>query len=321
MSNKKFLFGICVVLALVIAFFLGPRYEVVPLTPEQAAHVISEEESVATPSASAEATAPEDTDSERIPDREQSTQLEQATEVPGEETDNGQQEKEALPSEAPAPSAPMEQPASGSPEETSNPEATSKPSLQPSATVKPAATPKPTTAPRPSEESKDRYLTDPIPSGKPKPVEWQDVTIDKDKELTITLSVTAKTILNNMKLFNEKKLEVLPEDGVIYPSQKVTFYEGESVFDVLLREMKRNKIHMEFVMTPIYNSNYVEGINNIYEFDCGELSGWMYKVNEWFPNYGASRYVLKDGDVVDWVYTCDLGRDIGGGFVASGGEK
>ena len=27
-------------------------------------------------------------------------------------------------------------------------------------------------------------------------------------------------------------------------------------------------------MTPIYNSHYVEGINNIYEFDCGELR-WM----------------------------------------------
>lgn len=43
----------------------------------------------------------------------------------------------------------------------------------------------------------------------------------------------------------------------------------------------------------MYNSAYIEGINNLYEFDCGSLSGWMYKVNEWFPNYGCSRYVLK----------------------------
>ncbi|MCR8660410.1 DUF4430 domain-containing protein [Paenibacillus endoradicis] len=183
-----------------------------------------------------------------------------------------------------------------------------KPPVKP--TTKPVATPKVTVAP--NEPEKEKYETDPIPSGKPKPVEWQDVEIDKNKELTVTLSVSAETILNNLNIFNEDKLEVLPKDGIIYKAKKVVFYEGESVFDVLLREMKANKIHMEFEMTPIYNSNYIEGINNIYEFDCGELSGWMYKVNEWFPNYGASRYTLQDGDVVEWVYTCDLGRDVGG---------
>ncbi|WP_276322049.1 DUF4430 domain-containing protein [Paenibacillus thalictri] len=90
---------------------------------------------------------------------------------------------------------------------------------------------------------------------------------------------------------------------------------------MLLREMKKNKIHMEFVMTPIYNSNYVEGINNLYEFDCGELSGWMYKGNGWFPNCGSSRYSLKDKDVVEWIYNCDLGRDIGGDSAATGAAK
>ena len=169
------------------------------------------------------------------------------------------------------------------------------------------------------EDKKDKYLTDPVPEGKPKPVEWQETTINKDKILSCTLSVTCKTILDNMNKFNKDKLEVLPEDGIIFKTQVVTFTEGESVFDVLLREMKKNKIHMEFEMTPIYNSNYIEGMHNLYEFDCGELSGWMYKVNGWFPNYGCSRYMLKDGDVIEWIYTCDLGRDIGGGM-AVGGE-
>lgn len=172
-----------------------------------------------------------------------------------------------------------------------------------------------------NRDKKDKYLTDPVPEGKPKPVEWQNAKISRDKELSATLSVTCKSILNNMHMFNMDKLEVLPEDGIIYAAQNVDFYEGESVFDVLLREMKNKKIHMSFRMTPIYNSNYIEGINNLYEFDCGELSGWMYKVNGWFPNYGCSRYVLKDGDVIEWVYTCDLGRDIGGEFAVTGGEK
>jgi len=159
----------------------------------------------------------------------------------------------------------------------------------------------------------DQYLTEPVPEGKPEPTEPQNADVDTKQAFTVTLSVTCGTILDNLDQFNADKLEVLPGDGVIFPAQKVTFYEGESVFDVLLREMKKHKIHMEFEVTPLYNSNYIEGINNIYEFDCGELSGWMYRVNGWFPNYGASRYSLQDGDLIEWLYTCDLGRDIGGG--------
>lgn len=173
----------------------------------------------------------------------------------------------------------------------------------------------------PENTKQDQYLTDPIPEGKPKPVEWQDVTKNTDKELQATLSVTCKSILNNMDMFNMDKIEVLPEDGIIYETKTITFSEGESVFDILLREMQDNNIHMEFVMTPIYNSHYIAGINNLYEFDCGELSGWMYRVNEWFPNYGVSRYLLEDGDKIELIYTCDLGRDIGGGFAIKGGEE
>ncbi|NLZ28170.1 MAG: DUF4430 domain-containing protein [Firmicutes bacterium] len=163
-----------------------------------------------------------------------------------------------------------------------------------------------------SSPKKDKYLTDPVPVGKPKPVEPEDVLVDKKREYIATLSIHCDTILDNMEKFNQDKLSVLPPDGVIMDTRTVAFYEGENVFDVLQRETRAAKIHMEFVFTPIYNSVYIEGIHNLYEFDCGELSGWMYKVNGWFPNYGASRYLLKNNDVIEWVYTCDLGRDVGG---------
>ncbi|MDR2421234.1 MAG: DUF4430 domain-containing protein [Oscillospiraceae bacterium] len=164
---------------------------------------------------------------------------------------------------------------------------------------------------------KDRYLTDPVPEGKPVPAEPQDTEIS-DVARTCELSVRCDTILDNMDWLDKEKHELVPEDGVIFPATEVTFYEGESVFNVLTREMKRAGIHMEFMNTPIYNSAYIEGINNLYEFDVGELSGWMYKVNGWFPNYGCSRYRLRDGDVVEWVYTCSLGIDVGG-YSAVGG--
>ena len=169
----------------------------------------------------------------------------------------------------------------------------------------------------PNKDGKDKYLTDPTPAGKPKPVEWNEKGNEVDKSKVggyCTLSITCKTLLkpeNKKVAISNGKEDMIPSDGVIYKTKKVKFYKNESVFDVLLRETKANKIHMEYVMTPAYNSNYIEGIHNLYEFDGGELSGWMYSVNGWFPNYGCSRYKLKDGDSIKWVYTCDLGRDVG----------
>lgn len=158
---------------------------------------------------------------------------------------------------------------------------------------------------------KDQYLTDPVPEGKPKPVEPEDQDVDKAKTYTCTFSIECSTILNNLNMLDSEKLEAVPSGGVILAKTTVTFYEGESVFDVLQRVCKEKGIHMESSWTPIYNSAYIEGIHNLYEFDCGELSGWMYRVNGWYPNYGCSRYQLKDGDVVEWRYTCDLGNDVG----------
>ena len=161
-------------------------------------------------------------------------------------------------------------------------------------------------------DGKDKYLTDPIPEGKPKPVEPEDQDVDKGKTYTCTFSIECSTILNNLYQLDPDKLEMVPSGGVILAKTTVTFYEGESVYDVLQRLCKEKGIHMESSWTPIYNSAYIEGIHNLYEFDCGSLSGWMYRVNGWYPNYGCSRYQLKDGDVVEWRYTCDLGNDVGG---------
>ena len=133
--------------------------------------------------------------------------------------------------------------------------------------------------------------------------------------MEVTISISCATINNNLADLDSAKTGLVPADGWLLKELTVEFNEGESVFNVLQRVCKQNKIHMEFSNTPVYNSAYIEGIGNLYEFDCGPLSGWMYSVNGWYPNYGCSRYVLKDGDVICWRYTCDLGADIGGGFL------
>lgn len=154
------------------------------------------------------------------------------------------------------------------------------------------------------------YNTDPVPSGKPEPVEPEDAVIDKEDTHTCTLTIDCKTILDNMDDFDDRKTEILPKDGIILEKTEVTYVKGESVFDILLRETKNRHIHMEYSFTPLYNSSYIEGIANLYEYDCGDLSGWMYLVNGWSPNYGLSRYQVSDGDDIEIRYTCNLGSDL-----------
>lgn len=162
-------------------------------------------------------------------------------------------------------------------------------------------------------KTQDKYKTDPVPEGKPQPVEPQEQEI-VDNTLKCSFSISCATVLDNMDKLDKSKNEIIPDDGWILKPVTVTFNEGESVFDVLKQVCKDNKIQLEFSFTPIYNSAYIEGINNLYEFDCGSLSGWMYEVNDWFPNYGCSRYEVKNSDVIEWHYTCNLGEDVGGHY-------
>lgn len=134
---------------------------------------------------------------------------------------------------------------------------------------------------------------------------------------TCTISIDCITILSNMDDLTSSKAEFVPSDGWILYTSTVEYTPGETVYDVLYRVCRDTGIQMEASYTPAYSSYYVEGINQLYEFDCGNLSGWMYSVNGWFPNYGCSKYAVSDGDVIQWRYTCDLGRDVGDSYYDS----
>ena len=128
-----------------------------------------------------------------------------------------------------------------------------------------------------------------------------------------TITIRCDTILDNWDGLDPSKAGFVPDSGVILKKTQVGFYKGETVFDVLQRTCKEKGIQLEYSWTPMYNSYYIEGINHLYEFDCGPESGWMYKVNGWFPNYGCSSYALEGNETIVWCYTCvGLGADVGG---------
>ncbi len=99
--------------------------------------------------------------------------------------------------------------------------------------------------------------------------------------------------------------------GYVLSPTTVTFTPGESVWDVVKREMDRRGIAYEYSYSDRYESVYVESIAGDGEFDHGSGSGWMYNVNGTYPNYGASKYTLQNGDRVQWRYTTNLGADLG----------
>ncbi|WP_225350141.1 DUF4430 domain-containing protein [Lacticaseibacillus pantheris] len=104
----------------------------------------------------------------------------------------------------------------------------------------------------------------------------------------------------------------MPSSGWILRPTQVSISKTASVYDALVQVTKARGIQMESKYTPAYGAYYIQGIGNLYEFDVGNLSGWMYKVDGWFPNYGSSEYTtLKNGSNIQWVYTCDLGADVG----------
>lgn len=130
-------------------------------------------------------------------------------------------------------------------------------------------------------------------------------------DMAVTISIDCKTVLSNYSSLDEslKNAEYIPENGIILSKTTVYLKNGATVLDALKEATKEHDIQLEYTQSP--NDSYVEGINYIYEFSCGSLSGWMYKVNGKFANKGCNSYVLKDGDIIEWVYTCDLGKDVG----------
>ena len=121
-----------------------------------------------------------------------------------------------------------------------------------------------------------------------------DIPVEYDGE--VSLSILCHTVAGR---------ENAPASGVILENQSFGFTEGESVYDLLLRVCKENRIFLDA------SSSYVKGIDGIYElsFDCS-TSGWVYLVNGESPSVGCDQYLLRDGDTVVWHYTLNLGTDI-----------
>ncbi len=119
---------------------------------------------------------------------------------------------------------------------------------------------------------------------------------------SVTLSIRCDTIID------KSESKYIPDDGIILDTTEISIQKYDTVYDVLAKAVSDNKLHLE--TSGGKDSIYVEGINYIYEFDYGDLSGWIYFVNGEKSTVGCAEYEISDGDNIEWVYSCELGEDI-----------
>ena len=118
----------------------------------------------------------------------------------------------------------------------------------------------------------------------------------------VTMTIRCDTVAG------ESASRSIPADGVILPVTEFPIDSGNTVYSVLAAAAKQYGIRMDSRGSA--KTAYITGIQYLYEFDYGDLSGWIYRVNGAAPSVGCGAYELKDGDRVEWLYSRSLGSDL-----------
>lgn len=123
------------------------------------------------------------------------------------------------------------------------------------------------------------------------------------KKSSCKLLIQCQSVLSHLDKLSEGKKQMVPKDGIILRAE-AELEEGDTVYDVLIRECRKASILTDIDLTF---SAYVKGINHLYEKDLGSSSGWLYRVNGKFPNAGIKGYKVSAGDQIEFVYSCERG--------------
>ncbi|MDR1135970.1 MAG: DUF4430 domain-containing protein [Clostridiales Family XIII bacterium] len=138
------------------------------------------------------------------------------------------------------------------------------------------------------------------------------------RDVTFTVTVRSKSAPSETKSYAKISVDDRGAGKANLSLKEFELADEETAYSLLLR----TGLDVRIATYSQYAGVYVVSINGFGEFDDGPLSGWMYKVNNIFPQYSSSLYELHNGDKLEWVYTRDLGADVGGGnFSGSGADS
>ncbi len=97
--------------------------------------------------------------------------------------------------------------------------------------------------------------------------------------------------------------------GQIVPQTRVERKEGDTILDITRRVLKQKGI--QFSVTGTNSTAYVQGIDNLYEFDEGQNSGWMIRLDGALIKQSAGATPVQDGQVIYWFYTTNYLEESG----------
>ena len=146
------------------------------------------------------------------------------------------------------------------------------------------------------------------------------------QEAEIAGYVTVSIVDSGVRVAGETGLKYPVPLGTVVSPTKVPFKQGENMAQVTKRLLDHLGMGMSYSGT-LTDGFYLGAISNFEvdgtpyasmgEFDAGVGSGWMVTLNDWFINMSASEFAVKDGDSIQWKYTCQLGTDIGDSYYST----
>ena len=201
------------------------------------------------------------------------------------------------------PSSALEPPSlSSTSSTTSQPEENSS-SSEPSSHAAPADSSRPGTSSSGQESAKPAASNQPQAEDSSSPASSSHNTSpepDNPAQITVTLSIRCDNAVGQSA--------AAPGSGVFLSPCTVSVPEGSSVFTALKAACAAQGI------TLVYNGNermqtiYIEGINGLFEKDCGPTSGWKYRVNGSVASLGCSAVFLSAHDTIEWYYAIDVNQ-------------
>lgn len=120
--------------------------------------------------------------------------------------------------------------------------------------------------------------------------------------ITVIVSASCNEAAENSE--KAQRALTLPADNYIISPTEITLADGSTAFDALIEAARKNSVTVEHTSSPM--GVYVAGIGDLYEFDYGSESGWLYSVNGEYPPCALSAYTAAEGDMIALAYTTHL---------------
>lgn len=120
----------------------------------------------------------------------------------------------------------------------------------------------------------------------------QSSTKKQQQTLAVTFTITCSAAVG--------KVDGVPASGYFLKGVGVSVRNGANVYEALVKCCDANGVSV--VASNTMYGMYVSSIGGLAEFEAGKMSGWTYTVNGNYPPKACDKYVLSDGDKVEFIY-------------------